>query len=73
MTLTEAEVEQLPDAVAGQALIEERLKHQLPEDTGAVREAVRRCYASAKKDEAESTNCAPDRRQLSSSQEQRSI
>ena len=48
---TEVEVEQHPDALAGRALLEERLKRLSPEDVRAFREAVRRCYASAKQDE----------------------
>lgn len=49
---TEAEFENDPDAVAGRALVEERLLRLTSEDLQAFWEAVQRCYASAA-DEAE--------------------
>lgn len=45
--LTEAEVEQHPDAIAGRALLEDCLKRYSPEEVLAFREAVRRCFASS--------------------------
>jgi len=49
---TEAEVEQHPDAIAGRALLEERLNYRRPDEVEAFREAVRRCYASHQDDAA---------------------
>lgn len=46
-TPTEADVEEHPDAVAGRALLEERLERFSAEDVQAFRETVSRCFASA--------------------------
>lgn len=45
--LTESEVEQHPDAIAGRALLEDCLKRYSPEEVLAFRKAVRRCFAAA--------------------------
>ena len=44
---SEAEAERLPDAVAGRALLEERLKRLTPTERDAFLEAAKRCYASS--------------------------
>ncbi|WP_430910185.1 hypothetical protein [Methylobacterium sp. sgz302541] len=45
--LTEAQVEREPDAVAGRALLEERLSRYGEAEVAAFWAAVRRCYAGA--------------------------
>ncbi|MEA1833149.1 hypothetical protein U8607_13765 [Methylobacterium durans] len=50
---SEAEAARHPDAIAGQALLEERLRRLSPDDRTAFEEAVRRCFASAAPEEAE--------------------
>jgi hypothetical protein len=54
--LREAEAEQLPDAVAGRALLKHRIQQRSPKDVRAFFQAARLCYASAKKDETESAS-----------------
>lgn len=44
---SEAEAARHPDAVAGQALLDERLQRLTPGERTAFEEAVRRCFASA--------------------------
>ncbi|MDR7035959.1 MULTISPECIES: hypothetical protein [Methylobacterium] len=44
---TEAEAARHPDAVAGQALLQERLQRLTTEQRAAFAEAVRRCFAGA--------------------------
>jgi len=48
--LTEAEAERTPDAIAGRALLEERLTRLTPEQLDAFRAAVARCYGGGASD-----------------------
>lgn len=55
---TEAEFERTPDAVAGRALLEERLLRLTSEELKAFWEAVQRCYASASEEDVAEAQAA---------------
>ncbi|GEP04269.1 hypothetical protein [Methylobacterium oxalidis] len=57
---SEAEAARHPDAVAGQALLEERLQRLTPGERTAFEDAVRRCFASAAEGSEDGSDDAAD-------------